>query len=296
MTKKKYRFKGHESFILREGWVNKGLREIDKDPLVFFHNSGAEVLGVGANMAKAIRYWMRCAGLSEEQKKKGVRLSKLGKKIWEYDAYLEDVFSYWMLHCNIVKNLEQATAWNLFFNYFDKTEFGKEEMVQEIIFQTEKLDGIEKFSEKSVENDCEAILRMYIKRSERGIDPEEKNVSPFGIFELIKQNKNSYYKNQPNLNLLPAEIVLYLLTDCMSKENSVSIDDLLTVPGSPGCILNLKRTGLMEKLEELEKKEYLQMNRTAGLDMVYLQKILTREEIVDDYFQLKDKGKLGNEK
>ena len=36
MTEKnKYRFKGHESFILREGWLNKGLFEIEKDAKVF---------------------------------------------------------------------------------------------------------------------------------------------------------------------------------------------------------------------------------------------------------------------
>ena len=52
MTKIKYRFKGHESFILREGWLNKGMREVRNDPFVFSQNYGADVLGVGPNMAK----------------------------------------------------------------------------------------------------------------------------------------------------------------------------------------------------------------------------------------------------
>ena len=57
MTEKnKYRFKGHESFILREGWLNKGLFEIEKDAKVFSENYGADELGVGPNMAKSIRY------------------------------------------------------------------------------------------------------------------------------------------------------------------------------------------------------------------------------------------------
>lgn len=51
MTKIKYRFKGHESFILREGWLNKGMREVRNDPFVFSQNYGADVLGVGPNMA-----------------------------------------------------------------------------------------------------------------------------------------------------------------------------------------------------------------------------------------------------
>ena len=56
MTEKnKYRFKGHESFILREGWLNKGLFEIEKNAKVFSENYGADELGVGPNMAKSIR-------------------------------------------------------------------------------------------------------------------------------------------------------------------------------------------------------------------------------------------------
>lgn len=54
MGKNKYRFKGHESFILREGWLNKGLYEVDRNPKVFSENYGADALGVGPNMAKAI--------------------------------------------------------------------------------------------------------------------------------------------------------------------------------------------------------------------------------------------------
>ena len=251
MTKIKYRFKGHESFILREGWLNKGMREVRNDPFVFSQNYGADVLGVGPNMAKAIRYWMRTCGLLDERGKQGVFLSKLGEQIWEYD----------------------------------EMEFTKDELVKELINKAGNLDGLEKFSEKSVEADGEALLRMYVRKPERGSDPEEKNISPFGIFELVKQKGSLYWKSQPPLHLLPAEIVGYLLKDCTSKEGAVSIDDLLTGKDSPGRILNLKRTGLVEKLEELEQKNYIQMNRTAGLDMVYLNQSVTGEEIVKKYFR-----------
>ena len=161
----------------------------------------------------------------------------------------------------------------------------KYELVKELINKARNLDGLEKFSEKSVEADGEALLRMYVRKPERGSDPEEKNISPFGIFELVKQKGSLYWKSQPPLHLLPAEIVGYLLKDCTSKEGAVSIDDLLTGKDSPGRILNLKRTGLVEKLEELEQKNYIQMNRTAGLDMVYLNQSVTGEEIVKKYFR-----------
>lgn len=291
MAEKKYRFKGHESFILREGWINKGLREVAENQFLFQENYGADVLGVGPNMAKSLRYWMRCAKLLKEKGKDGVYLSELGEKLKEKDPYLEDVFSLWLLHCNIVKNQEQATAWHIFFNDYDEMEFTREGLEREMLKKVKGLEGIGEFSEKSVENDCEALLRMYVKKSDRESDPEEKNISPFGKFELLKQKGKYYWKNQPALHMLPAEIVWYLLGDCVSEENSVSIDDLLVMPGSPGNILNLKRTGLVEKLEELEAKGYIAMNRTAGLDMVYLVEKKTGAEIVETYFEEKNKGK-----
>ena len=242
-------------------------------------------------MAKSLRYWMRCAKLLKEKGKDGVYLSELGEKLQEKDSYLEDVFSLWLLHCNIVKNQEQATAWNIFFNDYDEMEFTREGLEREMLKKVKELEDIGDFSEKSVENDCEALLRMYVKKSDRESDPEEKNISPFGKFELLKQKGKYYWKNQPALHMLPAEIVWYLLGDCVSEENSVSIDDLLVMPESPGNILNLKRTGLVEKLEELEAKGYIAMNRTAGLDMVYLVEKKTGAEIVETYFEEKNKGK-----
>ena len=67
MALAKYRLKGHESFILREGWITKALFAIDRDPLLFTVSAGADALGVGTNMAKSIRYWMRTAGLTDEE-------------------------------------------------------------------------------------------------------------------------------------------------------------------------------------------------------------------------------------
>ena len=64
MTKRRYKLKGHESFILRDGWLTKGLRAVANDARVFSNNSGADALGVGTNMAKAIRYWMKTAKLT----------------------------------------------------------------------------------------------------------------------------------------------------------------------------------------------------------------------------------------
>ena len=271
MTEKnKYRFKGHESFILREGWLNKGLFEIEKNAKVFSENYGADELGVGPNMAKSIRYWLKTMNLTEDKPKEGTKLTELGRIILTGDPYLEDIFTIWLLHCQIVKNYALATAWGLFFDSFSYEEFSRKQMNDEMTeLAADYTDG-EKFSEKSVEDDCDAILRMYVKRKEKQMNPEEKNKSPFWKLNLLKVSGDMFEKCQPDLNKVPEDIIYYLLNDLLQEHDSVQIDELLTMKGGPGKIMNLKRTMLIELLERLENQDKIIINHTAGLNMVYL--------------------------
>lgn len=129
MDKKDYRLKGHESFTLREGWLTKGLNAVHENPRVFSENSGADALGVGTNMAKSIRYWMRTAELTKEHPRDGVTLTEYGNLIFQNDPYFEDIFSLWVIHANIARNFKLATSWNIFFNNIDVTSFKREELI-----------------------------------------------------------------------------------------------------------------------------------------------------------------------
>lgn len=295
--KSKYRFKGHETFVLREGWLNKGLSETAADEKLFFKNFGADALGVGPNMAKAIRYWLKAADLTEESAKTGVRLNDMGKLILERDPYIEDMFTLWLVHCRIASNLRQAAAWNLFFNRFSYEEFDKNQMYEEMKELAEELLEGETVSEKSLEGDCDAILHMYLPKQTnlskqtnllkqtKENNPEEKNVSPFGRLGLLRGSKGVISRKQPDLNRLPEEIVLYLIMEMSRGKTSVYFEDLLELPNGPGRLLFLRRTALMELLERLEAKRYVTVNRTAGLNMVYWEKPRTGLEIAEAYYR-----------
>lgn len=278
------RFKGHESFILREGWLNKGLREVKKNPKVFFENYGADALGVGPNMAKSIRYWMKCSGLTDERVRTITRLTDLGEMILQKDPYLEEMFSLWVIHCNIARNRELATVWQIFFNEFDYEEFTREELEQKMLELAARAAGTQTFSKKSVKDDCEAVLRMYLKKQTGSSNPEEKNVSPFGELGLLKETEDGYAREQPGLHKLPPEILLYLISGMEGAERGISMEDLLQQPGGPGRILHLRRTGLMELLEQIEGAGKVVVNRTAGLDMVYLSEQTAPEQVVQKYY------------
>lgn len=286
--RKGIRFKGHETFTIREGWINKGLTEINENPWVFNTNYGADALGMGPNMAKALRYWFKCAELIDEKPKEGVLLTEVGKLILKNDPYIEDIFTLWLIHCRIAANARQATAWNLFFNRFSYEEFDKNELVGEMkelaLLAAEEVSPEKKVAEASVVSDCDAILHMYVKRSRENGTPEEKNVSPFAKLELLKLIDGKYVRKQPDLNRLPEAVVLYLLADCLGEQTSINMDELLTVENGPGKLLQLKRNALAELLEKLEKKEQVIMNRTAGLNMIYLPKKRSAEDIVELYY------------
>ena len=120
--------------------------------------------------------------LTEDKPKEGTKLTELGRIILTGDPYLEDIFTIWLLHCQIVKNYALATAWGLFFDSFSYEEFSRKQMNDEMTeLAADYTDG-EKFSEKSVEDDCDAILRMYVKRKEKQMNPS--NNTPVMNFPL----------------------------------------------------------------------------------------------------------------
>ena len=58
------RFKAHESFFIRKGWLYKGLRNIKEQPELFSSKNinPSDVLGIGTNMVRSLRYWLQVTG------------------------------------------------------------------------------------------------------------------------------------------------------------------------------------------------------------------------------------------
>ena len=141
MTEKKhYKLKGHGTFVVREGWISKALFYIKNDNLIFREKRAADVLGVGANMGQAIRYWLKACELMKETTSYGAKLTKIGELIYKHDPYLEDIFSIWILHCNLVRNIELATSWNLFFNNCEALEIAKQKNKKCNFFKAFEID------------------------------------------------------------------------------------------------------------------------------------------------------------
>lgn len=291
----KVKLKGNESFNIREGWLRKGIRCVQDCPTLFSRDDAMEILGVGSKMVKSIRYWLRATGLTEERAPVGrareqILTERFGEVIDQYDRYFDDVFTLFLLHYNIVKNAEGlSVAWDIFFNNYDGQDFTKENMIEKCKEELNKrLAEGATFSESLFADDCASILRMY-NTTDVAEDPEESLSCPLIELGLIRKSANkkgTYVKTPPARELLDKMAVLYVILDNIEEgKESVSIESLISDANNIGKVFNLDRVLINEYLDQLRVSGYITLNRTAGLDMVYVNDNRTPEGVMREYYE-----------
>ena len=287
----KYKIKGNESFGIREGWLAKGLFALDENSCIFSDEYAMDSLGVGSKMVKSIKYWLLASHLVEERREKNSKHSLVpttyfGEVVKRYDPYFEDIFTLWIVHYYITADIEFNTVWNLFFNRFNVTDFVKGSMVDKIVDECNKIYNKGNELYNAIESDCSVLLKMYTSSDEIVVDPDENLVSPFSELGLIakKSERSSYMKVRPLYSKLDRLAVLYVMTINLPEgKKGVDINTLLTQDNNVGKIFNLDRNRINEYLDRLRQEGYIELNRTAGLDMVYINK-LSLTEILETYY------------
>ncbi|MDP4147016.1 MAG: DUF4007 family protein [Bacillota bacterium] len=291
----KFKLKGHESFFIREGWLAKGIKNVDNNSRVFISDDATDVLGIGTNMVKSLRYWLQACGVTEERrvennKREQFLTGDLGKIIKKYDPYFEDIFSLWLIHYKLVTNTEFSTAWYLFFNEIKANEFTKDELKDEMVYALNRINNNSEFSQNSLFDDCECIIKTYYSNKKENKNPEDNISCPLTELGLLSKI-NSYHgeeiiiKRKPSVDKLDKLIVLYIILDNMKNSNAISIESILNNKCNAGRVLNLDRNLLNEYLDELKNLGYIEVNRTAGLNQVYNTKKHTKDDIIKEYYE-----------
>ena len=285
-NKVNYKLKGHEKFTLREGWMNKGIFAVKENGThIFLGNQGPDVLGVGTNMVKSIRYWMQACGMLVKNENREI-LSDMAEVILDKDPYFEDVFSLWMLHSNIAKNIGQATVWYMFFNKFKADSFSKTDLRSKMKQELFSYVG-QQVTESSLKDDIDVLLNMYSKENIRNEDPEDKIVSPLSALKLLRKEDETYYKVQPDLRMIDSLLVLYEISCLLENEKSLSIERIAVGEKSLGAIYHMTMVTVNKYLDDLDSLGYIRVDRTAGLDMVYPVNVKAPIEIIKDYYNNK---------
>ena len=287
---------GHESFSIRKDWLAKGIRKIDsfkKDELLAMDD-----LGIGKNMVKSLRYWLKATGITEDDAKRKIfGLSEIGKIISKNDPYTEELGTLWILHYNLAKNIDNATSWYYFFNEFNQSEFTADDFTLSLI-KWDEMNNQKPAADKSIIKDFDCLRRTYIskildgefiKSEDEG--PESNMECPFselGLIKLVK--KDLYRKGVPLKQNLPALIVLAVIIEQANGAKEIKLSALQNEKNNIGKVFNLDAILMISILSELENKDFVQVVRTAGLDVLRIKTNMSFIDCVNLYYE-----ELGNE-
>ena len=86
------KFRAHDTFFIRKGWLSKGMKAVHSKPDVFVakDENPMDVLGIGSNMVKSLRYWLVATNLTEEALQNKPRVQKFtgfGDQVFENDRF-----------------------------------------------------------------------------------------------------------------------------------------------------------------------------------------------------------------
>jgi hypothetical protein len=269
------RIGGHETFYPRERWLYKGLMEREYLSEKNFFNQEEEeyptdLLGVGVNMVKSIRYWITAFGIIQKESNIEI-MSQWAKELISHDPYMDSISTSWILHYRLVTNDNGPSSWKWFFSETDSNRFDKNSWVMECKNWLEK-EFKREVSERSISNDFSTMMGMYAL----GEKKDHFYPSPFLPLELIRYDEHlkKYFRNQ-NI-AIPPVVLLYLLilykNSYFSDTGLLDLDYIRRLPDSPTRIFRLETDTVFEIFDKLpshlEKK--IQRSRTAGMKTIEL--------------------------
>lgn len=274
----KYSFKRNESFYIREGWLEKAINTIYETQRNIFHkNDGIEYLGIGSNMVKSLKYWLNAAEIIEG---KDSNLTEFGFLLHKFDPYLDNKFSWQLIHANLVKNEQECLIFNYIFTK-QPNSFIKNELSSSICDYIESKG--EKSNRKYIEADLNVFTRSYVNE-EIVENPENNYNCPLAQLKLLKKEGNIYRKTRPSYNSL-SYLVIYYLLEKIYKGKAFDIDDAFEKEESPSRLFNLDKYMFMQFLEDMRKNGLVTINKTAGLNTVYFEKKIDINEVFEEYYK-----------
>ena len=287
------KFRAHDTFFIRKGWLNKGLRNVNADAGVFMGSKGnpMDVLGIGANMVKALRYWLQAVRLTSEPAsgRKEQTFTEFGNVVFDNDPYIEEMGTLWLLHYQLASNKDEATAWYYFFNEFKASEFTKDDFVKQLSNYI-RING-EEVSERSLEDDYNCIISTYVSRIKSNpekVQPESNIDCPFGelgLIDIVNRKEKLYRRATPKKDLIHPLVVLAVILDQANGKEEIKISSIQNDPCNVGKIFNLDIITLTALLYKIELMGYIKVIRTAGLDVIRITKDTSFIECIKDYYE-----------
>lgn len=294
------KFRAHDTFFIRKGWLSKGMERVVEKPDLFIDKkeNPMDILGIGSNMVKALRYWLQAVGLTTESTR-GRRiqsLTPLGEQVYLNDRYIEELGTLYLLQYQLAKQKEEATAWYFFFNEFSMSEFTREEFVQALQNYILMADDASSVAIRSLNDDFACIINTYLPRYKSNpgkVFPENNIDCPFGelgLIDIANRKQKTYKKSIPAAGSLNPWVVFAVIVDQAKGRDEIGLNELLTRPYNIGKVFNLDAITMLDVLHEIENLGLLKIIRTAGLDVIHLNQQMNFNECVQNYYETIDEG------
>ena len=105
----------------------------------------------------------------------------------------------------------------------------------------------------------------------------------------IKNTSGKYIKNRPNKKNFSELLVLYELLLMMGKNQNISIEKAIWGEKGLNRIYNLTNVMANEYFDRLDAAGYIRVDRTAGLDMIYLIQDMNAIDVLEKYYKSVDR-------
>ena len=260
------KFRAHDTFFIRKGWISKGMRYVDKSHGEVFINkkeNPMDVLGIGANMVKALRYWLQAIGITEEPNsgKRIQKFTEFGQLVFEHDKYIEELGTLYLLHYKLASNQKLATSWYFFFNELGLTDFTKDDFVLQIGNYIKIKDNDANVAVRSLEDDFSCIINTYVPRyktmpskvsAENNIDCP---LGELGLIDILKKERNNvvYKKAVPAAATFNPWVILAVIHANADGRKEIGLNELLTSENNIGKIFNFDSITMLDVLHAAER-------------------------------------------
>lgn len=262
-------FARHETFHPRYGWLKKGFDAAMHDNRIFLRRDAHITLGVGKNMARAIRYWCHAFKLLEEdsqssERRKPSRSTSVGRLLLGprgLDPYLEQAASLWYLHWQLLRQPCVATAWHYLFFAHARPVFAVDELVSALSDHVRKEYAGARTAESSLRKDVSCMIRMYARVPDRGTASEDTIQCPFAELGLLRPTADGRaFRFLPGAKRgLSDHIITATALEFAAARSgnarTVALGKLLREPGSPGMCFRLTEQDLYGALERAVQED-----------------------------------------
>jgi len=266
-----FRFSGHETFVCRYAWLPKAYEALCEDELLFRDEDEAMMrLGVGKNMARAVRFWVLATGIAESlPDRRGYFVTRFGHALLSadgFDPFLEDARTLWLLHWKLSSPVDEPLfAWYFLFNQWPQPELSRSEAVRAFREEAQKQDR--ELSDVTLEQHFDTFLHSYVPtRSAKGLILEDNLDCPLTELRLLVpagerivsengRRETVYSFRREDKPEISGALFAYCLADFWRlnrpREATLSFSNVVASPGSVGQIFKLPEATVRERLLSL---------------------------------------------